>query len=194
VGWARSQVIVARDVCEARPWMAMPQYVVDDSPRLLVTYVPEGAQLGYLPESDHPWYPQAAWEGNGALQLRRPGDRYSVIHFWRGDQGAFTCWYVNIEAPFHRTAIGFDYADQELDIVVLPDGSWFFKDWEMLDEHMARGRYTEAQVADIRAEGLRIGAELDARTQWWDDRWISWAPDPAWTAPTLPEGWRDIPV
>lgn len=106
------------------------------------------------------------------LELRRPGDAYSVVHFWRGENGAFTCWYVNLEEPFRRTPIGFDSSDQELDIVVLPDRSWFFKDWDLLDQHVARGRYSPELVATIRAEGLRIGAELDARTHWWDDQHI----------------------
>jgi Protein of unknown function (DUF402) len=44
------------------------------------------------------------------------------MHFWRGEHDAFTCWYVNLEEPFHRTPIGIDFADLELDIVVLPDG------------------------------------------------------------------------
>ena len=140
----------------------MPQYVVDDTPELLVTYLPEGAPIGFLPDSDHPWYPQTEWQGSGALELRRPGDVYSVIHFWRGENGAFSCWYINLEEPFRRTPIGFDYADLELDIVVLPDGSWSFKDWDLLDEHVASGRYRAEQVSEIRADGLRIGAELDA--------------------------------
>ena len=139
-------------------------------------------------------YPQTEWRGTGKLELRRPGDAYSVLHFWRGEYGAFSGWYVNLEEPFRRTPIGFDYADLELDIVVLPDGSWSFKDWDLLDEHVASGRYSAEFVSSIRAEGLRIGAELDAGERWWSDDWIAWTPDPEWVAPALPDGWRDVPV
>lgn len=192
--WEYGDVIVSRDVIDGKPWIAVPQYVVEDTADLLVTYVPEGAPIGYLPDSDHPWYPQAEWQGSGKLELRRPADTYSVIHFWRGENGAFSNWYVNLEEPFRRTPIGIDYTDLELDIVVMPDGSWFFKDWDLLDEHVARGRYTPELVAEIRAEGLRIGAELDAGEQWWDDRWVAWKPDAEWVAPGLSDGWRDVPV
>ena len=85
-------------------------------------------------------------------------------------------------------------ADLELDIVVLPDGSWSFKDWDLLDEHVARGRYTDDFVSKIRADGLRIGAELDVGERWWSDEWIAWTPEPEWVAPALPDGWRDVPV
>ena len=156
--WQYGQVVVARDIApDEQPWLAYPVYVVEDTDDLLVTYLPEGAPLGYLRDSDHPWHPRAAWVGTGILIVRRPGDAYSVIHFWRGPDDAFSCWYLNLEAPFRRTSIGLDYSDQELDVVVLPDGSWSFKDWDLLDEHVARGRYTSEQAAQIRREGERIG-------------------------------------
>jgi hypothetical protein len=92
-------VVVARDVVLGRPWLASPVIVVEDTDDLLVTYLPEGAPIGDLPDPDHPWSPCAAWEGNGVLQVRRPGDAYSVVHFWRGPGGAFSSWYVNLEVP-----------------------------------------------------------------------------------------------
>ena len=69
---------------------------------------------------------------------------------------------------------------------MLPDGSWSFKDWDLLDEHLASGRYSAEKVARIRADGLRIGAELDAGARWWSDEWVTWKPDPLWTAPGCP--------
>jgi hypothetical protein len=194
MAWQYGDVVVARDVMDGKPWLAMPQYVVDDTADLLVTYLAEGTPIGYLPHSDHPWYPQPVWQGSGKLELRRPGDTYSVLHYWRGTDGEFSGWYLNLEEPFRRTPIGFDYSDEELDIIVLPDGSWSFKDWDLLDEHLANGRYTAEKVARIRADGLRIGAELDAGARWWSDEWVTWKPDPLWTAPALPDGWRDVPV
>src|SRR6476469_1186666 len=180
MAWEYGDVVVTRDVIDGKPWVAVPQYVVEDNRDLLATYLPEGAPFGYLSDSDHPWYPQPAWQGSGTLELRRPGDTYSVLHFWRGADGEFSAWYVNLEVPYRRTPIGFDYSDEELDIVVLPDGSWSFKDWDLLDEHVRNGRYTAEQVARIRADGLRIGAELDAGTRWWSDEWVTWKPDPEW--------------
>jgi Protein of unknown function (DUF402) len=175
MAWQYGDVVVTRDVIDGKPWLAVPQYVVEDTAELLVTYLPEGAPIGYLPDSDHPWYPQPAWLGNGRLELRRPRDTYSVLHFWRGPEGKFSAWYLNLEEPYRRTPIGFDYADE-------------------LDEHVAKGRYTAEKVARIRADGLRIGAELDAGARWWSDDWITWTPDPEWTTPELRDGWSDVPV
>ena len=90
MAWEYGDVVVTWDVIDGKPWVAVPQYVVDDTADLLVTYLPEGAPFGYLPDSDHPWYPQPAWQGSGALELRRPGDTYSVLHFWRGAGGEFS--------------------------------------------------------------------------------------------------------
>ena len=78
MAWQYGDVVVARDVMDGKPWLAMPQYVVDDTADLLVTYLPEGTPIGYLPDSDHPWYPQPAGRAPGKLELRRPGDTYSV--------------------------------------------------------------------------------------------------------------------
>lgn len=54
--------------------------------------------------------------------------------------------------------------------------------------------YTAELVAKVRADGRRIGAELDAGERWWSDDWTAWKPDPEWVAPALPDGWRDVPV
>jgi hypothetical protein len=192
--WSPGDVIVERDISRGRPWLAHPVYVVEDTAELLVTYIPEAAPLGYLPDSDHPWHPKPAWTGHGALALRRPGDPYSLLHFWMGADRSFACWYVNLETPYGRTPIGFDMSDRELDVVAFPDGTWKYKDWDMLDEHVRRGRYTAEDAAAIRADGAAVTAMLDAGTQWWDDRWVSWAPPPGWVSPTLRADWADPPV
>ena len=83
-------------------------------------------------------------------------------HFWLGDDRVFVGWYVNFEVPYERTPIGYDVSDSELDIVMGADGSWSFKDWDLLDEHVRRGRYTQEQVDAIRADGVRVGHMLDA--------------------------------
>ena len=80
--------------------------------------------------------------------------------------------------------------DHELDIVIEPNGRWRFKDEELLDEWVGLGRWTEAEVAAIRAEGARIAAELEAGRRWWSEDWAAWQPDPAWRGGDLPAGWE----
>jgi hypothetical protein len=117
---------------------------------------------------------------------------YAVWVFWHGPERELGAWYVNLQEPFRRTAQGFDTQDLELDIVVSPDGSWRYKDDERLEEWIARGRWTPDEVAAIRAEGRRLGAELDAGRWWWSEEWASWEPDPSWTASTLPADWASV--
>ena len=182
-----------RELCLGRPWLVQPVFVVEDSDDLLAVYVAEESELGY-PEGDwpggrHPWHGKFRWRGHGVLQLQRPGEAHGVWAFWEGPERELAYWYLNLQAPFVRTPAGIDTQDHELDVVVRLDGSWEFKDEEWLGEWIRRGRWTAAEVEEIRAEGARIAAELDAGRRWWSEAWAEWRPDPAWRGADLPDGW-----
>jgi hypothetical protein len=180
------------------PWLALPVRVVEDTDEHLVVYVPTGAPFGFRPErawpsvdGRHPWADRAAWEGHGCLMVQRPGDDHAVWHFWTGEDRTFSCWYVNLQTAFARTDMGFDTMDLELDLVVLPDGSWVMKDLDALADRVADGRLTPTVVEHVLALGERLGAELDAGRWWWDLSWADWRPDPDDEAPALRPDWRD---
>jgi hypothetical protein len=197
MAWSRGEVVVQREVWRGTPWLATPVVVVEDAPELLVTYLPEGAGFAFPPSADgrpHPWRERDAWEGHGVLMLQRPGEAYAVWHFWDGPGRRFAGWYVNLQEPFRRTSIGYDTQDLELDVWIPVGERWRFKDEEKLAERIADGRYTAEQVAATRALGAAIGAMLDRGERWWDDRWTSFEPDPAWRAPALPDGWEEAPA
>ena len=162
--------------------------MVEDAHELLVLYMPEGSELaiapGDFPGGDHPW------SGHGVLQLQRPGEMHAVWVFWEGPERAFAAWYVNIQEPFRRTSLGFDTQDLELDLVIALDGSWRWKDDELIEAWVEKGRWTQGEVDAIRAEGKRIATELDAGRRWWSDSWAAWEPDPGWPVPALPPGWE----
>ena len=124
------------------------------------------------------------------LQLQRPEEAHAVWLLWHGPKRTLGCWYVNLQAPFRRTAVGIDTQDHELDIVIQPRGEWRFKDEEWLDKWVELGRWTKAEVAAIRAEGDRIAAELEAGRRWWSESWADWEPDPGWRGGNLPDGWE----
>ena len=64
---------------------------------------------------------------------------------------------VWLQEPLRRTAIGFDFMDQELDIVVKPDLSeWVWKDEERFQRAQEAGRFSTHQAREIRAEGERV--------------------------------------
>ena len=184
--------IVRRDVWHGEVMFGWGGIVVQDTDDLLALYMPEGAPLAFAADffgEPHPWSGRDRWYGHGVVQLHRPGAMHSVWVFWEGPARRFAGWYLNLEEPWRRTLLGFDTQDLELDIVVSADGSWSFKDDEQLDPWVVRGRWTSEEVAEIRAEGARLGAELDAGRRWWSDEWATWQPDPAWPPPVLPEGW-----
>jgi hypothetical protein len=35
---------------------------------------------------------------------------------------------------------------------------------------------------------------LERGERWWDERWVSFEPDPAWRVPAFPLGWEEAPV
>lgn len=179
-----------------RAWEALPVYVVEDSAEQLVTYVPEGAEIGFgvgawpTPDGRHPWHGRSHWEGHGCLMVQRPGDHHAVWHFWDGPDREFSCWYVNLQSAFVRTAAGVDTQDLELDYVVFPDGTWIVKDLEVLDDRVAEGRFTADLVSWIRALGATLSTELEAGRHWWDPAWATWEPPVSWRGTRLPDGWE----
>jgi hypothetical protein len=190
-------VIVFRDVWRGKPWSAGPCFVVDDTAELLVTYIPEEMPLAFPPSADgrlHPWAARRVWEGHGVLILRRPGEAYSVMHFWDGPHRRFAGWYLNLEEPFRRTSIGIDTKDLSLDIWIPVDSEWRFKDEEQLEEHIEDGLFSAVQVDAIRRLGDEIGAMLNRGERWWDDRWTTFEPERGWRAPAFPPGWESAEV
>jgi hypothetical protein len=182
-----------------RAWEGVPVFVVRDTEDELVTYLPEGGEIGFAdgawPTSDgrHPWYPKPRWEGHGCLMVQRPGDPYAVWHFWTGPDRTFACWYINLQADFVRTAVGYDTQDLELDLVVSPDGTCTVKDLELLDVRVAEGRFTSGLAEWIRELGRDLEAELRAGRRWWDPSWADWTPPDAWRDARLPAGWATLP-
>ncbi len=176
-------------------------YVVADDPDCLVLYLPTDAPLGFAPgpwptpSGSHPWDqgPGTRWQGHGVLHLQRPDDAYSVWAFWHGPERRFDGWYLNLQAPFVRTEIGIDTLDRELDIVTGIDGSWRFKDLDLLESCVAHGRFTRGEADAILAEGRRLARMLDVGDRWWGDEWARWMPEPEWmNPPALPQGWDRV--
>lgn len=190
--WEPGDPIVRRDVWRGTPKVAWAGTVVADTDALLAVYMPEGSPMAFNPDffgAPHPWSGRDTWHGHGVLQLQRPHEMHAVWVFWRGPQRDFAGWYVNIQEPFRWTSFGIDTQDLELDIVIAPDGSWEFKDDENLEPWIERGRWTAAEVVEIRAEGARIASELEAGRRWWSDDWAAWEPDPDEIVPELPSDW-----
>jgi hypothetical protein len=175
----------------------MPHVLVEETSEVAVLYVPPGtrgrrpsrpfiedpSQLRTL-EWDHV---EHVWHGTHALRLLRPGAAHCLYLFWDERGWSFQGWYVNLQAPFVRSTLGFDTRDHALDVVVEPDGSWRWKDEDHLELATRLGVFTRAEASEIRAEGERV------LEQWpFPTGWEGWRPDPVWPVPSLPEGWSAV--
>jgi hypothetical protein len=61
-----------------------------------------------------------------------------------------------------------------------------WKDEDELEAATRQGRVTADEARALRAEGERVVAERP-----WPTGWEDFRPDPAWTTPSLPDGWDD---
>ena len=69
---------------------------------------------------------------NHVLRVLLPGRPFSVWVCW-SPGWEFSFYFVNLEAPLARSAVGFDSRDHVLDICVRADPSWYYKDRDELD-------------------------------------------------------------
>ncbi|HEU5108536.1 MAG TPA: DUF402 domain-containing protein [Micromonosporaceae bacterium] len=140
---------------------------------------------------------RVAWNGPGVLMLLPPGEPHSI--WWlRHEDGSLRWVYVNLEEPAVRWddggsagAAGVDIVDQDLDVVVNPDGSWEWKDDDEFTERLAYpGWYWVRDEEAVRAEGRRMIKKIEAREFPFDGSLLDFSPDPAWSVPAaVPTGW-----
>ena len=205
--WGPGDVAVVRDVWQGVVLTGRPETVVTDSDDLTGLYLAPGTTWITAPEygTRTEAYERAAagelgaraerrWTTNHRLMLMRPGDAYSVMGFWREADDEFVCWYVNLQAPYRRTPIGFDTMDHVLDIIVSPDLSNCI--WK--DENEGRlvvelGLATQDMFDQIRAAGQRVIEMAETGRAWWTE-WRDWVRDASWPIPTLPDGWDETPA
>jgi uncharacterized protein len=191
---------VLRELWWGKIWFAMPVTVVADTDELVAIYVPPGTEgrgavrppgkrdnFATLATREWKLGPRT-WERTRRLGLSRPDEPYVVSGFWNGDGSEFLHWYVDMVEPLRRTAVGFDFRDLELDVVIDEDLTWRWKDEEEVDLAIELGVFTSAEAAEIRAAGERVIEMVERGDAWWTS-WRDWAPDPSWPAPTLPDGW-----
>jgi predicted RNA-binding protein associated with RNAse of E/G family len=124
------------------------------------------------------------------LSFAWPKTPYSVLLWSTPDEGRV--WYVNIESPLERTAIGFDTTDHALDVLVALDGSTVvWKDERELEEAVRGGLFSEQEADSFRRWGARAADRIRRREPPFDADWTGWRPDPSWGRPRLPHGWAD---
>jgi hypothetical protein len=172
--------------------------VVQDTPDLIAVYlcpgtrwkVPGGSrdQFGYLLQMI-----DITWTLGDTLCLIHPGEAHAVHVMWGQGNREFMGWYINLQELVRRTAIGFDFMDQELDIVVSPDLSeWTWKDEERFQRDEEMGLVSALQAREIRAEAERVIGRIRAKASPFNEGWEDWRPPSEWPIPCLPDGWDKL--
>lgn len=182
---------------------AIPMVVVRDDPDLIALYRPVGTVYkrrtgqrggpgGRLMLRWDGGHEDVTWSRNRVLVLYKPEAAHTLHVFWDDASGAFLGWYINLEAPWRRSAIGFDTFEHLLDVVLEPDlSAWKLKDANELEWQVERGEFTPAEAAAIHAEASRAIDLVLTSVPPYGRHWISWRPDPAWSLPSLPAHWRE---
>lgn len=197
--WSPGDAIVLREIWHGRVFEARPATVVEDAPEQTTLVIPggvgcavpvseDGAELR-LP--DRPWHLEVRERGpNPILSFAWPGTPYAVLR-WTTEE-TIPAWYVNLQEPLRRTAVGFDTVDHALDLVVGLDDTWTWKDEDELAQAVGDDLFTQDQAERFRAQGeLALRRILD-REPPFDRDWADWRPDPSWPLPTLPDGWDRV--
>lgn len=183
---------------------ALPMTVVRDEPALSVTYIAprtpakwpvlaDGRDVRSVPPEEAyalKWtVADRQWEGQGMLMVTPRGAAHSVWHFWTGAERSFAGWYVNLQAPLRRSALGYDSEDHTLDVWVERPRVWEWKDDHELEAAIKVGYYTREEGAAIRAEGQRVVERIERWDSPFCDGWERWEPEADWPIPELPADW-----
>ena len=186
---SRARNAVFRDVWFGGVWRANACAIVEETPESAVLWLPIGAaaKIPVDAAGNELRIPRSSWaladrpNRRSALAFVRPAARSSLWLFWEGEE--FLYWYVNFERDVRRTAVGFDIADEKLDLIVYPDRRIVWKDEHELEEAARLGL---VDPDEVRAEAKRVLAEPP-----WPTGWENWRPEAGWK-PKLPPGWDAV--
>ncbi|MFD1674585.1 DUF402 domain-containing protein [Alicyclobacillus fodiniaquatilis] len=133
--FAPGEEVVLRRVWKGKIHRITAATVAQDTPDLIALYWGPGYPLkattnnplkGRL-EISHDLI-DGTWGGRSVLSLASPKAAHAVYAMW-DEEHRLLEWYINLQEPLHRTAVGFDTTDYLLDIAVRPDRSkWVWQD------------------------------------------------------------------
>jgi len=167
-------------------WNAVATLVIADEPDLTVLWLPPGFRYAMGNDLFGDWTFRDRVGRRPQLRITRPGDPFSVFLFQHED-GRLRGSYVNLERPQTRTARGFDYEDELLDVWVAVGSEPELLDEDELEESVRRGFVPEDRAAEIRATAERLLSTPPLPTGW-----EHWQPEAGWQVPHLPPGWESV--
>lgn len=206
--WNPGDNVALRGMYQNRPWYIQSAIVVKDSPEEIALTIFPGAECvapyGYIHQRHGsegkwdrwqemltiPWHQEKyLFHTNRFLILLKPDEFYATIYIWQHETNLFQCYYINFQLPFQRSHCGFDTFDLELDLVIEADYNWRWKDAEDYQRGIEAGILLPEWVRGLEKAQKHVFEKLEQRQYPLDGHWLDWKPDPAWTAPKLPENW-----
>lgn len=178
-------------VCDVKPMT-----VIEDSERVISLFIPVGTATlmprPTVPGAPKPWAPgewqlvPATWDRWNTLFLHIPGEWRSTWVMWSADW-EFLGWYVNMEEPLRRTEWGFDNRDQQLDILVSPEGEWQWKDEADFERACNSGLISPTKASRVRESAARAIDSIE-REEWpFEVAAADWRPT-EFDRPEMPKG------
>ena len=210
--WSPGTAVALRGIAHDKVWIAHAVRVIEDTADHLAVYLQPGAQCkiprGLIgrkysgsANSGSRWDEQDGgawtlvdwrWQQRSAVILMQPNQYFAVFCFRSAAADVFESWYVNFQSPFSRSATTIDTLDLEIDLVVNPDLSWYWKDEEEFQAGVQRGSITAEQAQQVAAAREEILGLLGTNSSLFSPRWTKWHPDPPWDAPSLPADWQTV--
>jgi hypothetical protein len=117
-----------------------------------------------------------------------------VRFFFPGVEERFYGWKIDLTSPFARTDVGLGMVDEVLDIMVLPDRSYRWKDEDQMALLVELGIYSADEAERIRLAGEDVIQMIERHQPPFDDEWIGWRPDPDLRLAEAAQGWQFLPV
>jgi protein associated with RNAse G/E len=201
-------IAVRRDMFRGKVWSAWPGRVVHDTGEEIAWVSWSGTELtgntSWISGEDSQRRLAVKASGEWSLGTRvltdvtflgfqLPDVWFSVLLLFQPN-GELAIWYVNFEQPYRRTPIGIDTCDHIIDLVFNPDGTHHWKDVDEYAQGRQLGLVTDAQDTEIERAKDQAFAMFEQRTGPFDERWLSWRLDPAWTLPVLPDNATTVPA
>lgn len=203
--WSRGRPITWRDVASAVEY-AFPAIVVADAGGLIVLYQPHNtiakrkrgdrgpvgnhqSSSGLAPVHWDGEYEDYAYTGPNVLRAYFEGDGYSIIRSI-SDADEISGWYINIELPWRRTAIGFDSRDLILD-VRLRNGTWTWEDEDEFEWAIQNGLVSQDEEKFARASARLALQAAERHAGAFGLDWDAYRPDSGWVKPVVHDNWAD---
>lgn len=117
------------------------------------------------------------WESTNCLHVFQPNQWWGTRLMWDAATGNFLCWYVDFLRPVQKHGTFVDTRDLSLDIVVLPDGTFIWKDEDRYAHKINCGLIDDEEQAGVELARGHAVAAIQGRSFPFDGSFRDWRPD-----------------